>query len=244
MRAGGSRRRDAAFAVATCAALTAYNNLAALHPWHSRWYVPLNACATAAALSAAAASGLTPADIGLCRGAWAPGRPAWLAAGTVATGWLAVAAVPATRPLLGDKRAEGLDTRAAAYQALVRIPVGTVLWEETAFRGVLQAAFRRVLPEPQAIAVTSAAFGLWHIRPTLQALRMNGLASTPQQAAARTTTVVVTTALTGALLSWLRARSGTLAAPVLVHAAANCGGILSAWALARGAGVRPRRQPA
>jgi membrane protease YdiL (CAAX protease family) len=51
---------------------------------------------------------------------------------------------------------------------LLRIPVGTVAWEEIAFRGVLQAALRRVLAEPAAIAVGSAVFGLWHIRPTAE----------------------------------------------------------------------------
>ncbi len=107
-----------------------------------------------------------------------------LAAG-VGAGWLLVAAVPATRPVLDDKRITGLDGRAVAYQAVVRIPVGTVLWEETAFRGVLQAALRRVLPEPAAIVVTAGVFGVWHIRPTLGALRANGLAADRSQAVAR-----------------------------------------------------------
>ncbi len=145
----------------------------------------LNACATGAALAAAAASGLTAADMGFGRAEWSPGRLGTGAAAAVAAGWLVVAAVPATRPVLNDKRITSLDGRAVAYQAVVRIPIGTVLWEETAFRGVLQAALRRVLPETAAIAVTSAVFGVWHIRPTLQALRVNGLASDRGQAAAR-----------------------------------------------------------
>ena len=36
----------------------------------------------------------------------------------------------------------------------------------------------------------------------------------------------------GVLLSWLRARSGSLAAPVLLHLATNCGGLVVAWAVA------------
>ena len=69
-----------------------------------------------------------------------------------------------------------LDGPGLAYQVAFRIPVGTVLWEEIAFRGVLQAALRRVMPEPAAIAVASGVFGVWHIRPTAAALRINGLA--------------------------------------------------------------------
>ena len=81
-------------------------------------------------------------------------------------------------PLLDDQRIAGLDRRQLAYQVLLRIPVGTVAWEEIAFRGVLQAAGA------------------------------------------------------GALLSRLRERSGSLAAPVLLHLAANCTAPLAS-ALAR-----------
>jgi len=59
----------------------------------------------------------------------------------VAAFGLAVLA-PATCPLLNDQRVAGLDRRQLAYQVLLRIPVGTVAWEEIAFRGVLQAALR------------------------------------------------------------------------------------------------------
>ena len=224
--------RDVGFALASCAALGAYNNVINRHPWHHQRYVALNACATGVTVAAAAASGLTAADMGFGRAEWSPG---WLgigAAALVGAGWIVVATVPATRPVLNDKRITSLDGRAVAYQAAVRIPVGTVLWEETAFRGVLQAALRRILPETAAIAATSAVFGVWHIRPTLQALRVNGLASNRGQAAARVAAGVAATAAGGALLSWLRARSGSLTAPVLLHLATNCGGPVAAWAVA------------
>jgi len=243
--AGGSRGvalpgqyRDAGFAIAACAVLAAYNNVAGLHPAHDRWYVRLNVGATGAALAAAALGGLTAEDIGIGRGRWLPGRLGCGLAAGASAGWLLIAVVPATRPMLGDKRIGGLDGRAAAYQALIRIPVGTALWEETAFRGVLQAALRRVLPGTAAIAVTSGVFGAWHIRPTLQALRANGLAGDRRRALAGTCAGVATTAAAGVLLSWLRARSGRLAAPVLLHAAVNSGGLIAAHAVA----ARSRRQ--
>ena len=135
-------------------------------PWHRRRYTLLNVCATGAALAAAAASGLTAADLGLGREELAPGlRLGSAAAAATAGGWLLIAAVPATRPVLRDERIAGLSGREVAYQALVRIPLGTVLWEETAFRGVLQAALGRVMPAGAAIAVTSGVFGIWHIGP-------------------------------------------------------------------------------
>ena len=237
MTAGpSSRLRDRGFAVASCAVLAAYNNVSGERPWRSRWYVPANACAAAAALSAAAASGLTAADIGLGRGAWLPGRLAWRLAAAGAAGWVLIAVVPATRPLLDDNRITSLEGRAVAYQAVVRIPVGTVLWEEIAFRGVLQAALRRVMAKGAAVTVTSVVFGIWHIRPTAGALRANGLAGDRSRARAAVAAGVAATTAAGAFLSWLRERSGRVAAPALLHLAANSGGLIAAWAVA---GRRP-----
>jgi uncharacterized protein len=233
-----SRPRDKGFAIASCAVLAAYNNVSGEHPWRARWYVPVNACAAGAALSAAAASGLTTADIGLGRDAWRPGRLASRLAAAAAAGWVLIAVVPATRPLLNDKRITTLEGRAIAYQAAVRIPVGTVLWEEIAFRGVLQAALRRVMAEGAAITVTSGVFGIWHIRPTAGALRVNGMAGGRTRAAAGVLAGVAVTTAAGAFLSWLRERSGRVAAPVLLHLAANSGGLVTAWAVA---GVNRRR---
>src|SRR5215831_18984982 len=160
-------RGDVRFAIASCAVLAAYNNLAGTLPWHRRRYILLNVCATGAALAAAAASGLTATDLGLGRAELLPGvRLGSRLAAAAAGGWVLIAAVPATRPVLRDERIIGLSGRELAYQVLLRIPLGTVLWEETAFRGVLQAALGRVMPAGAAIAVTSGVFGIWHIHPT------------------------------------------------------------------------------
>src|SRR5215831_18136281 len=226
------------FAVAASAVLIAYNNVTGLDSGHERWYVRLNAGATGAALAAATVSGLTPADLGLGRGRRLPGRLGCGLAAGAGVGWLLIAAVPATRPLLGDQRATGLSGRDVAYQALIRIPVGTALWEETAFRSVLQAALGRVLPGTAAIAVTSGVFGAWHIRPTLQALQANGLADDRRRAVAGILAGCAATAAGGALLSWLRARSGRLADTVLLHAAVNSGGLIAAHAVAGKASFR------
>jgi membrane protease YdiL (CAAX protease family) len=238
MTAGpSSRPRDIGFAIASCAVLAAYNNVSGERPWRSRWYVPANVCAAGAALAAAAASGLTAADIGLRRDAWLPGQLASRLAAATAAGWLLIAVVPATRPLLGDKRITSLEGRAVAYQAAVRIPIGTVAWEEVAFRGVLQAALRRVMPRGAAVTVTSVVFGVWHVRPTAGALRVNGLAGDRRRATAGVLAGVAVTTAAGAFLSWLRERSGRVAAPALLHLAANSGGLVAAWAVSGRADV-------
>jgi uncharacterized protein len=227
------RRRDVGFAIGSCVVLAVYNNLAGMLPWHRRRYTLLNVCATGAALAAAAASGLTATELGLGREELRPGlRLGSAAAAATAGGWMLIAAVPATRPVLRDDRITGLRGREVAYQALVRIPLGTVLWEETAFRGVLQAALGRVMPGGAAVAVTSCVFGIWHIGPTAAALRINGLAG-PGKTLAGVTAGVAATAAGGVLLSWLRTRSGSLAAPILLHVATNSLGALTAWAVTR-----------
>ena len=223
-----ARPADVAFAAAACIALAGYNNLVGLRPWHRRWYPVVNGCAAAAALAAAAGSGLTAADLGLRRDRLRAGLGMGSAAAApVVVAFGLAALVPATRPLLEDQRIAGLDRRQLAYDVLLRIPVGTVAWEEIAFRGVLQAALRRVLAEPAATAVGSAVFGLWHIRPTAEALAVNRLAAGRGARIAAVTAVAAGTAGAGAVLSLLRERSGSLAAPVLLHLAANCAGSLA-----------------
>lgn len=154
-----------AFAAAACIALVGYNNLAGVRPWHRRWYPAVNALAVTGMLAAAAASGLTTTDLGPRRDRLRSGLRLGSAAATLVVAAFGLAALtPATRPLLNDQRVAGLDRRQLAYHVLLRIPIGTVAWEEIAFRGVLRAALRRVLAEPAATAVASAVFGIWHIR--------------------------------------------------------------------------------
>jgi membrane protease YdiL (CAAX protease family) len=116
---------------------------------------------------------------------------------------------------------------------LFRIPFGTVLWEETAFRGVLLAALTRVLPVHAAIAASAAVFGVWHIRPTLSAVAANDLADGPLGRGLAVLLGCAVTAGAGVLFAWLRMRSGSLVAPVLLHLATNDVGTLAAAAAHR-----------
>jgi CAAX protease family protein len=75
--------------------------------------------------------------------------------------------------------------------------------------------------------VGASVFGLWHIRPTVEALAVNELAVGRGARILAVTAVVGGTAGAGAVLSLLRERSGSLAAPVLLHLAANCTGALA-----------------
>ena len=215
--------------------LAAWNNLVVHRlpgrPWS---YVVANVAAAGVLLAAARASELSWAELGLGRRRLAAGvRWGGACAAAVAAGYAAALALPGLRPLLADARVAGLGSGELAGQVLVRIPLGTVLWEEVAFRGVLLAALSRLLPRAGAVGVSAAVFGLWHVRPTLGALAANDLADEPLARAGAVLLACLGTAAAGVLFAELRERSGSLIAPALLHLATNSLGLLAAAAAHR-----------
>ncbi|WP_235003233.1 CPBP family intramembrane glutamic endopeptidase [Blastococcus haudaquaticus] len=202
-------------------------------PGHPASYPLVNALATAVLLAVARASGLSWDELGMARRRLRPGlRWGGAALALVAAGYAVALAVPALRPLLADDRSAGIDLGELAVRVLVRVPFGTVVWEEVAFRGVLVAALARMVPVRRAALIAAAAFGLWHIRPTLGGLAANELvADDLADGPARVGAVVLVcagTAVAGLLFTWLRLRSGSLLAPVLLHLATNSLGTVAA----------------
>jgi len=196
----------------------------------SSLYVPVNLLVAAALLLLARADGISAEELGLDRSALARGATVGLAAFLVVTAVLLLgAAVPSTRRVFADQRAADLAGPAVAYQALVRIPLGTVVLEEVAFRGVLLAALTRATSTSAAVVWSSAVFGLWHIVPTIEALRTNDVDSRFVGVAA----AVVVTAVAGAGFAALRLHSGSLVAPALAHVATNSVALVIAASLLR-----------
>lgn len=172
-------------------------------------------------------------DLGLTRSSLIAGARWGLGAVALITLVLIVALVLADRvttiaTLLADERAVVDDSLLRA--TLVRIPIGTALFEEVAFRGVLLALAVRILPPVRAVGASSVVFGLWHVAPTMVTLQINQVAvASPAGVGAILGAVVVTT-VAGVGFSWLRLRSGSLVAPVLAHWATNALGLLAASA--------------
>ncbi|MGR6964639.1 CPBP family intramembrane glutamic endopeptidase [Geodermatophilus sp. URMC 61] len=210
--------------------LGAWNNLVVHRlPGRPGSYVVANVAATAVLLAAARAAGLSWAELGFDRRRLAAGaRWGGACVAVVAAGYGTALAVPVLRPLLGDARAADLDGGELAGQTLVRIPLGTVLWEEVAFRGVLLAALGRLLSRRGATGTSAALFGLWHVRPTLGALAANDLAGGPLARTGAVLLACLGTAAAGVLFAELRLRSGSLLAPALLHLATNSLGLLAA----------------
>lgn len=166
-------------------------------------------------------SRLTVGDLGLARRTWGSGL-GWggAAAGIVAVGYGVGAAIPAVREALTEST---LPWQATAVQALVVIPLATVIPEEFAFRGVLWGLVRRESGQRVATVVSSALFGIWHVLPALAGGAANE-SVTGVLGGGRLLLVVGTvlfTGLAGVLFCELRRRSDSLLAPILLHWAVN-----------------------
>ncbi|GAA2514858.1 CPBP family intramembrane glutamic endopeptidase [Pilimelia columellifera] len=223
-------RHALAVAVAV-ATLVAVNLVAWAGPRHSVIVVgPLSA---AALVVLARRAGLSWAELGLGRRGLRAGAVAGAAAvAIVAVGYLAAAALPATRTAFLDERYQ-LSVGAAALTAFVIIPLATVLPEEIAFRGVLWGLVARACGPVWATGTTSALFGLWHVLPSLRLHQANAAVATVTGGgrAAAVVGAVLFTGLAGVVLAELRRRTGSLLAPIGLHWATNGLGVLMTAAL-------------
>jgi membrane protease YdiL (CAAX protease family) len=173
--------------------------------------------------------GLTWADLGLARSSWESGlRWGAVCGGLVLAGYAVALSVPGLRSMVSGaaESAPG-----ALLSAVVLIPLGTVVHEEFAFRGVLLALLRRARGRRFAVLASSALFGLWHIVPALSGGAGNAVVGEMAGSGGLGTVLqlvgtVLITGLGGVLLCELRLRSDSLLAPILVHWAVNAGGVL------------------
>ncbi len=103
---------------------------------------------------------------------------------------------------------------------LLRIPVGTVWAEESAFRAALATTGSGAFGNVGGRLLQAAAFGLFHIADAR---------ATGEPVVA----TVLVTGFGGWLFGWLADRSGSLAAPMLAHLAINEAGAITALAVRR-----------
>jgi membrane protease YdiL (CAAX protease family) len=128
-----------------------------------------------------------------------------LAAGAAAA--LGVAAVSTVPPVRRAMAVRELPEQPGRW-LLVSIPIGTVWPEEAAYRATLGTFAEEAFGPTRGRLLQAAAFGLWHIVDA----RITG------QPVVGT---VLLTGVAGWFFGWLHARSGSLAAPMLVHLAVN-----------------------
>lgn len=123
----------------------------------------------------------------------------------------ATTTVPMVRSSMAGRAAPG----STPGWLLLQIPVGTVWAEEAAFRAALATAASGACGAAGGKLMQAATFGLSHIADA----RVTG---DPVLG------TVLVTGVAGWLFAWLADRSGSLAAPMLVHLAINEAGAIAA----------------
>jgi len=174
---------------------------------------------------------MSPAELGLARDA----VPRGLRLGAVCVAVVSVAGVvalvvPPARAALSDTSSD-LSAGGALLTVFVLLPLGTVLPEEFAFRGVLWGLLHRHNNRLVATVVSSILFGFWHVLSALTGSPANQAAESTLGSggggtALRVAGTVLFTSLAGVVLCELRIRSGSLLAPIMLHWAVNGVGIL------------------
>jgi uncharacterized protein len=187
-------------------------------------------------------TGLTWPELGLGRRTLPDGAQVGAAlAAAVAIGYAVAVAIPFTRGAFRDTRYR-IGPRAALHMSLVAIPLGTVLFEEVAFRGVLWGLLSRDYGPVAATSVSACLFGLWHVLPAMDLSRthlslkghlpVEGHAPVVPPASRRVAVTVLATVafttLAGVVFAELRRRTGSLVTPICLHWATNGLGVLAA----------------
>ncbi len=212
-------------------------------------YVPANLGTAAGFVAFGKRSGLSPDMMGLGRAQIGSALMAGsLVAGAIGAGLWQVARHPRLSRWMLDERARGHTPTGAFYRAVVRFPLGTALFEEVVFRGVIDGLWRRRGDRAARVA-TAVAFGCWHLVPTYREFPKMAIAITPRRRVLATLGGAVVTGLSSIGFTMLRERSGGVVAPWLAHTAFNTGSYLlarHAWArhefTGRGDGSRTRAQ--
>ena len=207
--------------------------------WREHWYVRTCVLGALALLGVGLLDHQSWAAMGLGLGTYLTGL-LWGAGCVVGVMLLYVvgAAMPFTRSFFHDERGGEQGGLELMRNALVVVPFGTVLLEEVAFRGVLLAMVSSRYGLAWGVAVSSVAFGLWHILPSLVMHESNaGVAATIGTGTrAQVVSVVLSvagTAIAGVVFCLLLIGSGSLLAPMALHWATNGLGFVFSYGLLR-----------
>jgi membrane protease YdiL (CAAX protease family) len=175
------------------------------------------------------AAGATVRELGLEAETFGRGIRVGSAAGAaVGTGITAAMLLPAGRRYFARSAPATTSKRRMAYDTAIRIPWMTAAFEEMAFRGVLYGLLEHRFSKPVALAGSTAAFAAWHVLPALPgAGGVQDTWDTSRPALAVLGSVAVTGAA-GLAFGLLRAQTGSVVAPFLVHSATNVGGYTAA----------------
>jgi uncharacterized protein len=221
-------------AIAQCIVLLVVVNIVANRLLEGFSVVVTNTLASGALVMIARRHGVTGSALGVEPGArergWRVAR--WLVLGLVVVFAIGLV-LPTSRGLFEDERVREMSGFVVLYHALIAVPLGTVLLEEVAFRGVLPALLASTRSRWHGVVVASLLFGFWHVLPAWDIYRVNPvLRDLLHGTTGRVVGVsfgVISTALVGLAWCWLRYRTSSLWTTIILHAASNSLGYLFAY---------------
>jgi membrane protease YdiL (CAAX protease family) len=230
-------RRRRLWALAAAIVVLAVSNVMSNRILPSWAYVPWNLTMAFVLLGIAYRGGAGPVAVGLGIRHWhRPVGVGLLLAGGTALIFALGMIVPATQSAFIDSRIGGADVAQMLWVVLVQIPLGTVVLEEVAFRGVLPAlmgaapAIRwRWIP----VLGASVLFGFWHILPSMGIGDANAaVGSTIGNNIWLTTTLAVLSMTAAGVALCAMAHLGKgIKTTMLLHWATNSLGFFAAWLL-------------
>jgi uncharacterized protein len=198
-------------------------------------YVPWN-LSVAVGCVLIARRAVTFAEMGL--GRWKSGLGWGVTLFVFTAGALLLAVtMPVFNGMYHDRRV-GTALSTMLYQTLVRIPLGTVVLEEIAFRGVLPALLGKRVGIWRGCVGASMLFGLWHVLPALGLSKVNPamthiFGDGAAGVAVAVLFAVVGTTIGGLFWCWIRYRSGSVLSTMIAHVATNSVGYAIAWFVTR-----------
>ena len=208
--------------------------------WARQHYLLISLWATGVMLAIAWLAGISWSELGLSmQGGSLTSGLIWSAVlvGIVIVGYALAAALPLTRKGFNDSRTAQMGVGGVIYHAALRIPIGTALMEDVAFRGVLLAVFSSAWGTIWGVTASSLLFGIWHVLP---ALEFHDASSTTDRLGSgwrgKLTTVagqVVGTGAAGVGFCLVRIFSDSLLPSIALHASLNALGFAMSWAFGR-----------
>jgi len=159
------------FHLAAIVALALYANVISNEILDEVWHIPFQLGILAIALIISRRAGTTWTSMGLRRDRLSRGAMiGGVVIGVITVGIAIGIAIPATRELFRDDKIVNGSVGWVLFQAFVRIPLATALYEEVLFRGIVFGMLARRHTPLLAGVVTSLLFGFWHILPTLDTI--------------------------------------------------------------------------
>ncbi len=163
--------------------------------------------------------GLSFSAIGLTReGAWEKTVLGFLfGIALVAPALAFLASPPPGMPDISFATIDDMNRGDLLYQIAFRIPLGTVLIEELAFRGAIQGNLRRYVSVRSAILLSTLIFAFWHLIVNFHTFQLTSVSAVEDVDVVLVLGLFLGVYFGGVVLATLREVSGHLAAPIAAH---------------------------